>query len=149
MFKKNRMGWIIGLLFAAAVAVTYGYKEYNRKPASMATVKADFTFTAASLLAAFERDEAKANQQYLGKVIEVTGPVKSLNTDDKGFYTLALGDEGTLSSVRCSVDSNYAEQAAKVVVGTTVVVRGVCSGFMADELLGSDVTLVRSAILKK
>jgi len=28
-------------------------------------------------------------------------------------------------------------------------IRGVCTGFMADPLLGSDVTLVRSTILNK
>jgi hypothetical protein len=74
--------------------------------------------------------------------------LKEATADDKGFYTLALGDEGSMSSVRCSVDSLYTADAAALSTGKTVKVKGVCSGFTADELLGSDVTLVRCAITK-
>jgi hypothetical protein len=147
--KKNLKIIIPLILLIAVAGAWYAYKEYNRKPASMETTKADFATNTATLIAAFEENEAKANLQYLDKVVEVEGAIRSVNQDEAGLYTVTLGDDGSLSSVRCSVDSVFSEQASELQPGGSITVRGVCTGFMADPLLGSDVTLVRCAILKK
>lgn len=145
--KKN-LKVIIPLVLLVAVA-WYAYTEYNRKPASMENAKADFVTNTATIIGAFEDNEAKANLQYLDKVVEVEGTIRSVSKDEAGLYTITLGDDGSLSSVRCSVDSVFSEQASELQPGGSITVRGVCTGFMADPLLGSDVTLVRCAILKK
>lgn len=147
MNKKKIIVSIILLL--VAIGAFYGYCEYNRKPASMADTRSDFTFNTANLLAAFEQDEAAANKLYLDKVIEVEGAVKEITADEKGFYTVVIGEDASLSSVRCSVDSLFSSKAAGLQTGGLVKLRGVCTGFMADKLLGSDVTLVRCAIIEK
>lgn len=147
--KKNLKIIIPLILLIAVAGAWYAYKEYNRKPASMENTKADFATNTATLIAAFEENEAKANLQYLDKVVEVEGAIRSVNPDEAGLYTVTLGDDGSLSSVRCSVDSVFSERASELQPGGSITVRGVCTGFMADPLLGSDVTLVRCAILKK
>lgn len=147
--KKNLKIIVALVLLAAVLGAWFAYREYNRKPASMESMKADFVTNTATLLGAFEENEAKANQQYLDKVVEVEGAIRAINQDEAGLYTVTLGDDGSLSSVRCSVDSVISEQARDLVPGSSVTVRGVCTGFMADPLLGSDVTLVRCTILKK
>ncbi len=147
--KKNLKIIVPLVLLVAVLGAWYAYREYNRTPASMESMKADFVTNTATLLGAFEENEAKANQQYLDKVIEVEGAIRAVNQDEAGLYTVTLGDDGSLSSVRCSVDSVFSEQATELQPGGSVTVRGVCTGFMADPLLGSDVTLVRCTILKK
>jgi hypothetical protein len=60
-----------------------------------------------------------------------------------------LGEAGSMSSVRCSIDSTHSEEAAKVQKGQSLSVKGICSGFMSDEMLGSDVQLDRCVIAYK
>mgnify|MGYP006267989573 CR=1 FL=1 len=140
---------IVVIVLLIAVGAMYAYCEYNRKPASMADVTSDFSVNTTNLLAAFEKDEAAANKKYLDKVLEVQGALKEVTADDKGFYTVVLGDDASLSSVRCSIDSLYSAHASSLKAGGLVKVKGVCTGFMKDELVGSDVTLVRCAIIEK
>lgn len=147
--KKNLKVIVPLVLLVAVVGAWYAYKEYNRKPASMENTKSDFATNTATLIAAFEENETKANLQYLDKVVEVEGAIRTVSQDDAGLYTVTMGDDGSLSSVRCSIDNMFSEQARSLVPGSPVSIRGVCTGFMADPLLGSDVTLVRCTILKK
>ena len=60
-----------------------------------------------------------------------------------------LGDTASMSSVRCSIDSVHSSEATKVQQGSIIAVKGICSGFNADEMLGSDVILVRSVVDSK
>jgi hypothetical protein len=147
--KKNLKVIVPLVLLVAVLGAGYAYREYNRKPASMENTKADFATNTSTLIAAFEENEAKANLQYLDKVVEVEGAIRSVNQDEADLYTVTLGDDGSLSSVRCSVDNLSSEQAKELQPGGSITVRGVCTGFMADPLLGSDVTLIRCTILKK
>ncbi|MBM3414718.1 MAG: hypothetical protein FJY16_07275 [Bacteroidetes bacterium] len=137
------------VLLAAALGGWYAYTAYNRKPLSMENAPVDFVTNTATLLGDFEENETKANQRYWDRVVEVEGAIRAVSKDKMGLYTVTLGDDGSLSSVLCSVDSTFSEQASSLEPGGNVTVRGVCTGFMADPLLGSDVTLVRCAILKK
>lgn len=146
--NKKKIGVVVIVLLLVVGAV-YGYCEYNRKPASMTDAPADFSVNTTNLLTAFEKDEAAANKIYLDKVLEVEGALKEVTADDKGFYTVVIGEDASLSSVRCSVDSLFSSRASMLKVGSLVKVKGVCTGFMKDELVGSDVTLVRCAIIEK
>ena len=67
----------------------------------------------------------------------------------RGFYSVVLGDTASMSSVRCSIDSVHSNEAAAVKKGSIIAVKGICTGFNADELLGSDVILVRSVVDSK
>ena len=140
---------VIPVLVVLAAAAIYIYKEYNRKHKDTATLKPDYTLSATQLVGEFEAGEKPANDKYLDKVIRVEGLVKELAKDEKGFYSIILGDTASNSSVRCSVDSVHSPDAAVVKTGSLVAVKGICTGFNADELLGSDVILVRCALDQK
>lgn len=137
------------LLIIAAVAL-YIYKEYNRTHTDTARLKADYSLAATDLIKEFETNEQASNKKYWDKIIRVEGEVKEVVRDGKGFYSLVLGDTSSMSSVRCSIDSVHSQEAAAVIKGHKIAVKGICSGFNADEMLGSDVILVRSVVdLKK
>ena len=140
------------LLFIVLIIVLaggwYAYTLYTGKVKSLTEVKADASVTAADLLAAFAKDTAAANKQYLGKILAVTGNVKSVETEGH-TATVILGNDGDLSSVRCSMDSAFVKQAATLAKGTAVTVKGNCTGYMADELIGSDVILNRCVLTAK
>ena len=127
----------------------FGYSEYNRKVKDLSDVKAQVTIKTNELISAFEKSEKAANAQYLDKIIAVTGNIKAIEKDDRGNYSIVLGTEGSMSSVRCSMDSVHVNDVMLVKEGAEITVKGACTGFNADELLGSDVILNRCVINKE
>lgn len=147
--KKIILYIFFSLLFIIGAAGIYIYKEYNRSHKDTADLKPDYTISATGLIKEFEMDEKSSNKKYWDKVLKVEGIIKELIKDEKGFYSVILGDTATMSSVRCSIDSLHSNEAASLQNGSSVAIKGICSGFNADELLGSDIILVRSVISKK
>lgn len=143
--KKKRIILSI-IVFAVIGGGWYAYREYNRKVKDLSNVKAAVQFNATELIAAFEKDETKSNALYLDKIVAVQGVVKMVEKSDIGHYSVILGEQGSMSSVRCSMDSVYQHKAAALVSGTFIKIKGACTGFNTDELLGSDVILNRCVI---
>lgn len=154
VFKTRKQRVIILLLFAVggACAGWYGYKEFTRTNEDLAKVKADIKVTATQLVGEYKTNDSTADKKYLNKIIEVEGNVKKVEKDEKGNYTIVLGDTSLLS-IRCSMDTVHQQDAALLNAGSSTIVRGAYSGFKKNELmgvdLGSDVELVRCAVIKK
>ena len=129
-------------------ASLYFYNEYNRTNKDTAALTPDYTVPAPAIIKEFETDESLAGKKYTDKIILAQGLVKDILKDDRGFYSVMLGDTAFMSSVKCSMDSIYNDMALTLQKGTYTTVKGVCAGFNADELLGSDVILVRCVIDK-
>ena len=143
MKRKNIIRFILILLFLLTAAALFIFKEYNRTHKDTANLVPDFSVTAISFIKDFESDEQVSNKKYWDKVIQVEGTVKDINKDERGFFSVILGDTASLSSVRCSMDSTHNNEAGLVQKGRRAIVKGICAGFNADEMLGSDVILVR------
>ena len=137
------------LVIIVLAGAWYGYKLYTGKVPSLTEVKADATVSATDLIAAFEKDSASANKQYLGKILEVSGNIKSV---EKESATVSLGNTEGNSSVRCSLDSAFVKDIASLNPGSAITIKGNCTGYMPDETglgLGSDVILNRCVLEKK
>ncbi len=144
--KKKRI--IISILAIAIIGGGwFGYGEYSRKVKDLDRVKADLSMSAAEIISVFEKNEADANAKLLDKIIAVKGTVRKLEKNDRGQYTIVLDDAG-ISSVRCSMNSVHVNDLQGITEGNTVTVKGACTGFNHDELLGSDVILNRCVLEK-
>lgn len=144
----NKKIMIIGTVILAAAAFgIYGFSEYNRKPANVNELKADIIVDHAGIIADYESDEQGSNTKYLDKVISITGNLKSVEVDESNNATLILGNESSVSSVRASMAASENEKIKSLSPGTKVAVKGICTGFNKDELLGSDVFLNRAVII--
>lgn len=150
MKKRNII--LISVLVLIAAGALYGYKEYNRRNKDLAAVTPDLRIQAADLIKKFETDEAAANKAFLTNkifVIAAGGRIKDVVKDERGYYTIILGDTLSMSSVRCAVDSVHTKDAVNIKRGDTITIQGAITGFNRDDLLGSDVILNRCAIMKE
>lgn len=142
---------VLGLLAAAF----YAYREYNRAPIDTATSSPDFSVKGAELVAAFERDEPGATARYVNKLIRIEDNLLELKIDEavsigaREGYTLVVGSASATTTIRCSMDSLFSINTNPLVKGDKVVLQGICSGYNKDELLGSDIVLVRCALIKE
>lgn len=144
--RKSFLRIVLILLFITAVSAFYIYREYNRTHKDTLDRKADYSVAASDLLKEFESDESETSKKYYDRVIIVDGFVKELTKDDRGVYSVVLGDTGSMSAVRCSMDSTHNEAAEGIKKGNHIEMKGICSGFNSDALLGSDVVLVRCVV---
>lgn len=136
------------LLAALLIGGWYAYKEYNRKAVDLTSVDATVQTSAASLISAFETDSATATRTYVDNVIAVNGSVKEIDAEGNPVV-IFLGDAGSMSSVKCSMDSAHAKAYKTLSKGSVVTIKGTCTGYQSEELLGTDVELTRCVIQAK
>jgi tRNA_anti-like len=140
---------IVAAVIIALTAGLYGYIEYTKTNMDLTYAKADHVSGAREIIKEFEENEQAANTRFLDKIIAVNGSIKDVMKDDRGFYTVMVGNEGYTSSVRCSMDADHQLRDTQLQLGSNITIKGICTGFNADQLLGSDVILNRCVIEKK
>lgn len=137
-------------LLAAVAAAWYGYKEYTRTNKDLAAAKADFVLAATDLIKEYESNDSVSAKKYNGKILEINGQVKAVEKDDKGYYTVVIGDNTSMSSVRCAIDSIHQDKVTGFINQSSVTVRGACTGYNKDEMgLGADIILNRCVVVNK
>jgi hypothetical protein len=147
---KKILGYsVLVFVVIAAAGAYYIYSEYNRRLKDTSLLKAAYSLPAEQLVKEFENNDTLAGQKYMDRVLEVKGLVKELVKDEQGYFTIVLGDTNSYSAVRCSMDTLHHAEATVLQKGMDATMKGICSGFNKDELLGSDVILVRSVVSKK
>ncbi len=148
--KKKLLVVAIVIVILIILGSIYAYKEYNRKGSNIELTNSIYSNTATGLINDFTSNEKASNTKYLSKVIAINGEVKKIDSDQKGNPTIVLGDANSMSSVRCNLDSLYASAAASILIGQKITIKGICTGYLADELgIGSDVILIHCIIQKK
>jgi hypothetical protein len=142
---------LVVMVIAAITAGVYTCREFNRTNANVANLKPAYEVQASDIIREFNDNDTSATKKYLGKIVTVNGPVRKIDHDEDGYYTIILGDSAGLSSVLCAMDTTHRLDAAKLNQVSSLSVKGYFIGYEKDEtgLLGSDVKLNRCVIEKQ
>jgi len=124
----------IGLVVAA-----YFYKEYQRMPADITGAQPVVKLTVAAIVDQYEQDESKANQQYLGKTIQVAGPITEIINQQDTLINVIMGDVNSLHKVSCLLDIRHSNTLKKYTNGQPITIKGICTGFLVDVELNRSV----------
>ena len=127
---------LLALVVLGFAAAGYGFYLYNKKPADVRTITANFQMTAAALVADYNKDETAANLKYLDKVIDVKGKISEIKLDPTTEQSTVILESGDpMAAVTCSF---YNEESAAVKTlekGAEVVIKGNCTGKLMDVVL--------------
>jgi RecG-like helicase len=130
---KKMLAAVVLITLAAAA---YGFYLYNKKPADVRKLPADYEMAAALLVADFSKDETAANHKYLDKVIAVKGKITEVKLDAAtGQATVTLDTGDPLAAVTCSFYNEEAAAVKKLQQGMAVVIKGKCTGKLMDVVL--------------
>ncbi len=130
------------VLVIAIIGALVGYYMYNKPVSGLENETPAFTMKADELFTSFESDEASANKKYIGKIIQVSGNVQSVNHDEDGKTSYTLQTAGGMFGVICRIDS-LNSNVLGVSVGQSISMKGECTGMLMD------VVLVRCVNVKK
>lgn len=121
---------LIGIVLALVVICGVIYLMYNkphRDPATETSIKV----SAAELFRSFESNETEANKLYLDKVLEVTGKITEVSSNQNGVPVLTLETENIIFGVRCTMEKTE----SLVQVGETITIKGICTGYLSDVII--------------
>jgi len=127
MKGKTLLLIICGILIAG---VGTGFFLWNKRPETVDDKKG-IQLTATVLADSFEKNEQQANTAYLNKVLEVTGKISELSSNQDGNTVLLLESSDPLSGVQCTLR----DKGQQFETGKTVTVKGFCNGYTMVVLL--------------
>ena len=129
---KLKRKYLLAALVVLLLAGWYAYREYNRRPADLTSLKPVDKMDALKLAALYETDESKANTLYLGKAIDVSGTIADIQNQQDTMINILLGDSDAMHKVSCMMNMNYAAEFKNYKPGDAVTIRGICTGYLMD-----------------
>jgi|GEM_PF-1465586 len=130
--KKPEVSDLLFIIAVPMFIAGFGiFSLYNQETSSSSVGEPDYTLQPSSLMVAFEKDAATANQQYIGKVIRFSGSVAEIGGDSSILLTLNAWKEGY--SINCDFDIELKEKLSAVLQGDSVLLQCSCSGLSAPE----------------
>lgn len=131
----KRFQLLLALLLAVILAAgLFAWKEYHRTGTNITGIKTAVQTDAITMLKEFETDETSANQKFNGKAIAVTGTVIKIENTDS-IQQIVLGNRANISNIVCQFSANQKEQLAAVKTGSTITIKGICTGMLIDVIL--------------
>lgn len=147
-----------GLVLVTATATVVGFtiaskqaekKIFDETHKSTETVEADYTLTASDLLKDFLANDTAANKKYNEKMLEISGNASATELAPDSTGTIRFEDS-TGSYAIFPIEKKQYEIMKGIKAGDAVSVKGVCSGSIFSEILGTtSITFKRSIINKK
>ncbi len=119
--------------------------QLTEKVAETNTLKAAFKVNAPQLIQEFVTADSLANAKYREQIIEVTGVISELNAKDS-TSTLSMADS-TGSYVIFDFEKEQASKVQTLKVGDYITVKGLCSGSIFSEIMGTQTISFKHAIL--
>lgn len=123
------------VLLLAIILVGIGIYVYNKPHQNIHKTKPDFELEASELFSQFETNEASANEKYLDKVVQVSGEVKEVNTDEAGQVSITLDAGNLMFGIICKLDELAKHKRSTFQPGEKIKLKGVCTGMLMDVVL--------------
>lgn len=135
MTRKNVFYILLGATLAVAAI---GYYYYNKPTESVSNLNSDYITTAKDLYQEFDTNEEEATKKYQNKVLEVSGVVDSISTNEQGSKIVILNSAGGMGAVCFELDTSILSMKS-CEKGQLVTIKGICSGKLLDVILNRSV----------
>ena len=120
------IGIIIVIIIIAAAVGGKAKKEESEKNISAAPA---LTINAKELIDAYKANEVAADQQYKGKIVQVTGVSDRIGKVlGSSYVTVGTGAQFEIPQIQCSVDEKEEARLASLKQNTKITVKGKVTG---------------------
>jgi len=132
--KKNTKILLLLIVLGGMVGGSIGLYLWFKPVPDIESLETELSVPANDLFLAYEADENAANEKYLNKVVEVTGLVREVKTNEAGFPVVVLETDDMMFGVICEFESKN-PLPKDVQVGALITIKGLCNGKLLDVVL--------------
>jgi len=126
--KRSYIIIVALLLILSVVWIVFStYNKPHRDPLSEESIK----ISATELFHSYENDEAAANGLYLDKVLEISGKISEITTNQELIPIVALETENPMFGIRCTME----DATINSKLGDSVTIKGICTGYLSDVII--------------
>lgn len=137
MNQKTKILLLI-VLFGGLLGGSIGLYLWFKPVPGIESLNTEISIPANDLFLAYEADENMANEKYLNKVVEVTGLVREIKTNEAGFPVVVLETDDMMFGVICEFESKD-PLPRDVQAGALITIKGLCNGKLLDVVLNRSV----------
>ncbi len=137
---------VIGPVFVFSSFKLIEKKLMSETHTATENVKADYTIGAAELIKEFTANDTATNKKYSDKMLAVTGNTSAVEILPDSTSTIKFEDS-TGSYAIFSLEKNQFDKVKTIKQGDAVSLKGVCSGSIFSEILGTSVITFKRATL--
>ena len=127
---------LVGPVIAYASFKFIEKKTMSETHTATEKVKADYTLAADTLIREFLANDTATNKKYNDKMLVVNGRVSKIELLDDSTSTISFADS-TGSYAIFSLEKNQYDRVKGIKQGDAVSLKGVCSGSIYSEILGT------------
>lgn len=138
--NQNTRIILLIVLIGGLIGLGIGMYMFQKPHDNLSDLKADYSLAATELFHEYETDETQANQRYLDKVIQIEGTLAEISETGEGDAVLFLRPDDAMFGVSCAFSGADAQRALALSEGSSLSIKGVCTG------MNLDVNLVRCVI---
>jgi tRNA_anti-like len=138
----NRTLKIIIITIATIAVLLAGAYLYIRfmPEKSVSKQPTDFAMTATALAGEYEANTEASNKKFIDRVIEVSGTISEISTDENNSTVFILRNAETSTGVLCTL-AGSPKNASKYNVGSNVKIKGTCTGMLFEVVLNKCVII--------
>lgn len=125
--------FIVGIAVAILVWIFY----INKPLPDYEKMKPEVSMNAIDLYNSFKVSKAESQKNYGGKVIEITGNIKRIETSGPMVIAVFAYTQGTFGDegIRCTFLPKFNDQAQKLGPERPVTIKGYCTGFNDTDVI--------------
>jgi hypothetical protein len=129
--KAKKIILILSLLIFLGGFIAY--KMYNKPHVNVAETSSDVSLEAVKIVDDFSSDEIMANTTYLDKIVQVSGIINSIKTENETVIVALEGN--SFGDVLCYLSEESKTKVNTLKEGQRVTLKGICTGFLLDVVL--------------
>lgn len=139
---KAEPDWPSRELAAVMIGYTAAKTPYKQETAATEDNSKVLTISATKLVDAFKANELKANNQYKGKEMIVTGTVHQISVNFGVVSVDIKGEKYGFQNVKALVTKDQEAKAAELTKGQKVKIKGVCDGLSFMDVALKDAVIL-------
>ena len=132
--KSNRWKLFGSIILVLCIIGWFGFSFiFKDNCVNTNRLETSVSITSEQLLASFRNDETEASSVFVEKIIEVRGEIRDISYLNNR-YTIYLYGGDEINSLICDMNPDQIDQVKALKTGQTVVLKGVCKGFLMDAI---------------
>lgn len=128
--------YIFGGLSILFILIALGFTIIMNAPKASVKEKAvDFTLSATELFEEYSENQSVADQKFIDQVIQISGQIFEISTDQQGATVFVLTTGGKEAGVLCTLELGERDKVISKKIGDAITLKGVCTGMLMEVVL--------------